>query len=61
MKPKCKLVNTDGNVFSLSSKVHCVLRRAGQNDKSEEFSKRLLACKNYSEALALMAEYVEIH
>ncbi len=59
-KPKCKLTSTDGNVFALAGKVNAALRKAGQSDKCAEFNKRLFSSHSYSEALALMDEYVEI-
>lgn len=60
MKPKCKLINTDGNVFTLAGRVGQALRKAGQGDKVKEFNERLWKCKSYEEALNLMSEYVEI-
>jgi len=59
-KPKCKLVGTDGNVFALTAKVTQALRSAGQDDKCQEFNKRLLVCKSYDDALVLMLEYVDV-
>jgi hypothetical protein len=58
--PKCKLINTDGNIFSLGGIVATALRKAGQGDKVAEFTDRLFNSKDYAAALKLMAEYVEI-
>ena len=59
-KPRCKLTETNGNVFALAGKVNQALRRAGQGDKCEEFNKRLFVSHSYDEALQLMMEYVEV-
>ena len=60
-KPCVKLTGTDGNVFALAGKVNSALRKAGLQDKSIEFRKRLFSeCKSYDEALQLMMEYVEV-
>ena len=59
-KPKCKLVGTDGNVFSLAGRVGAVLKKTGHLLEAEEFYKRLPQCKSYDEALQLMMEYVEV-
>ena len=59
-KPKCKLVGTDGNVFSLAGRVSQALKKAGQPEKAKEFMAKLPQCKNYGEALVLINGYVEI-
>lgn len=59
-KPKCKLVGTDGNVFALAGRVSRVLKQSGQPEKAREFTTKLSQCKNYSEAIVLMGDYVEI-
>ena len=60
-KPKCKLIGTNGNVFTLYGKVREALREAGLYKEREEFSSRLFKCESYDEALALMCEYVDIY
>ena len=59
-KPKCKLVGTDGNVFSIIGKVSQTLKRAGQSDKAKEFTEKAFSSKSYDEVLNLAGEYVEI-
>ena len=59
-KPICQLSGTDGNVFFLASKVSRALKDAGQYDKEVEFSEKLKKCVSYSEAIALMFEYVRV-
>ena len=59
MKPKCKLVGTDGNTFALASRVSSALKKAGMKAEAIEFQQKLFRCKSYNEALCLMLEYVE--
>ena len=61
VKPKCKLVGTDGNVFSLAGRVRQALKHAGQEEQAEEFETRLYKCGSYDAALQLMLEYVEAY
>ena len=60
MKPKCKLVGTDGNVFALAGRVTGVLKKARQYEEAKEFMDKLPKCKSYDEALQLMMEYVDV-
>ena len=60
MKPKCKLVGTDGNAFSLIGKVSKALRSAGQSDKAKEFTSKAFSCASYDALLVLCLEYVEV-
>ena len=63
MKPKCKLIGTDGNVFALAGRVTEALRRSSLPDKVvriHEFKHRLTECPSYDAALRLMQEYVEV-
>lgn len=61
MKPTCKLVGTDGNVFALAGRVGRTLKDHGLRDEAKEFQRRLWSdCHSYADALCLMAEYVEI-
>ena len=60
LKPKCKLIGTDGNVFALAGQVSKVLKAAGQKEKANEFQHKLMRCASYDDALILMGEYVEI-
>ena len=59
-KPVCKLVGSDGNVFAVIGAVCKALRRAGQPDKAEEFSKRAMKSGSYDAVLQLCFEYVEV-
>jgi hypothetical protein len=35
LKPRCRLIGTDGNVFALSRRVTQALKKAGQADKAK--------------------------
>jgi hypothetical protein len=59
-KPVCKLVGTDGNVFSIIGKVSSTLKRAGQHDKATQFMTRAFASDSYEDVLCLCSEYVEV-
>jgi len=60
VKPKCKLLGTDGNVFSIIGRVRRALRRAHQPHRAEEFSRKAHSSKSYDEVLALVGEYVDV-
>ena len=59
-KPKCDLLNCDGNVFSLVGAACRSLERAGQRDKAKELKSKLFSCGSYDQALALIMEYVDV-
>ena len=59
-KPKCKLVGTDGNVFSIIGKVSQTLKRDGQPERAKEFTDRAMKAQNYDEVLCLCSEYVDV-
>ena len=61
MKPKSKLIGTDGNVFSLLSRVTRTLRDNKMYDEIEQCKKRVFASQSYDEALRVMMEYVEVY
>jgi hypothetical protein len=60
-KPRCQLIGTDGNIFSIIGKVQEVLRGAGQKDKAEEVKDRVFQSHSYNEALSICSEYVEVY
>jgi hypothetical protein len=59
-KPKCKLSGTDGNIFALGARASRALRTAGQAAEAKEMQRRIIESRSYDEALAVIAEYVEI-
>ena len=60
IKPKCKLIGEDGNIFNLIGIASRTLRRVGLSDKADEMRERVTKSKSYSEALAIICEYVEV-
>ena len=60
MKPKCKLIGEDGNIFNLMSIASRVLKEAGMKEEAKEMAERIFNSKSYLEALAIISEYVEI-
>lgn len=61
MKPRCKLIGEDGNIFNLMGIAHKTLKEAGLKDKADEMIKRVTSSKSYLEALAIISEYVDIY
>jgi len=59
-KPACKLVGTDGNVFSIIGRVKQALREAGETESASEFVQRAFRAGSYDEVLRLCMEYVEV-
>lgn len=60
MKPKCKLIGTDGNVFAIIGKVSKTLKEAGQPERAKEFVERATSAHSYDEVLAMLDDYVEV-
>lgn len=60
VKPACKLVGTDGNVFSIIGLVKQALKKAGQDGRASEFVKQAFAARSYDEVLALCMDYVDV-
>jgi len=59
-KPVCRLVGTDGNVFSIIGRVQRALKEAGQPERASEFVQRAFQAKSYDEVLGLCTVYVEV-
>jgi len=59
-KPVCKLIGTDGNVFSIIGRVRRALTAAGQEDRAREFVERAFRSGSYDAVLQLCLEYVEV-
>jgi len=60
MKPICKLVGQDGNIFNLINVVSKVLKRNNLHDEAKEMTDRIFNSRSYNEALRIISEYVEI-
>lgn len=59
-KPVCKLVGTDGNVFSIIGNVVKTLKKHNMIAESKEFQQRAFGAESYDEVLALVHEYVDV-
>ena len=59
MKPKCKLVGENGNIFNLMGIAARTLKRAGLREEAEEMVDRITKSQSYDEALRIIMEYVE--
>lgn len=60
LKPKCKLIGEDGNIFFILGRVSRVLKDNGMVDKAKECSDRVMASGSYEQALCIIMEYVEV-
>lgn len=60
LKPKCKLIGEDGNIFFILGRVSRVLKDNGMVDKAKECSDRVMASGSYEQALGIIMEYVEV-
>jgi hypothetical protein len=59
-KPVAKLIEANGNIFNLIGLASQALKRAGQQGQANKMAKEVMACENYHEALATIANYVEV-
>lgn len=59
-KPACKLIGTDGNVFSIIGQVNQALKKAGEGDRACEFVEEAFCSGSYDEVLQLCMDYVEV-
>lgn len=61
MKPKCRLVGEDGNIFHLMGLASKALKEAGLRDESREMTQRITSgAQSYEEAIAIIMEYVDV-
>jgi hypothetical protein len=60
VKPKCKLVGKDGNIFNLMGIASKALKEAGLKEKADEMVQRIMSSKSYDEALGIIMEYVDV-
>lgn len=62
-KPKCKLLGENGNIFNLVGIAARTLKLNNQPDRANEMMHRITQgeAKNYSEALAIICEYVDVY
>ena len=60
IKPDCKLIGEDGNIFNLMGLAARTLRCNGLAEQATEMTGRIYACGSYEEALCIIGEYVNI-
>ena len=59
-KPVAYLIGEDGNIFNLIAIASKSLKKANMPDRANEMRDRVLNSKNYSDALSIIMEYVEV-
>ena len=59
IKPSCKLIGTDGNVFALMGKASQA-KKAGYPEKAKEMLTKIMSGHSYDESLQAIMEYVEV-
>ncbi len=60
MKPVCKLIDQDGNIFNLLGLAVRALRNAGELDKIPEITEKAMQSDSYEKALRIIMDYVEV-
>ena len=60
VKPDCKLVGQDGNIFNLMGIASHTLKQNGMADEAKEKCGRVTKSGSYCEALSIIGEYVNI-
>lgn len=60
MKPKCKLVGQDGNIFNLMSIASRALKEVGLEEEVAEMVDKITKSKSYDAAFRIILEYVEV-
>lgn len=61
MKPKCKLIGENGNIFNLMAIASSVLRENKMSAQANEMQNRIFESKSYDEALSIIMDYVEVY
>ena len=59
-RPNCKLIGTDGNVFSIIGKVSATLKKAGMKDEARDFVNKAFNASSYNAVLVLATQYVRV-
>ena len=60
IKPDCRLIGEDGNIFNLMGLAARTLRHNGLAEQATEMTGRIHECGSYDEALCIIGEYVNI-
>lgn len=59
-KPKCALIGRDGNIFYLMGIASDALIKNNMQEESDEMVERVANAQNYSKALSIIAQYVDV-
>lgn len=60
MKPKCKMIGENGNIFNLMALAARALKEVGKEKEAEQMQNRITKeARSYTEALGIIAEYVD--
>lgn len=60
MKPVCKLIGEDENIFNLIGIARRTLRDADEHEKADEMTELVMRSKSYDEAVSVIMEYVDV-
>ena len=60
MKPECKLIGENGNIFNLCGIAMRTLKREGMRAEADEMVEKVMSADSYDEALSIIGEYVDI-
>lgn len=61
MKPRCRLIGEDGNIYNLMGLASRALKETGESEKAKEMIDRITKeARSYSEALSIIMEYVDV-
>ena len=60
IKPDCKLIGENGNIFNIMGLAARTLRHNGFAEQATEMTDRIHECGSYDEALGIIGEYVNI-
>jgi hypothetical protein len=60
VKPPCKLIGKNGNIFNLLGLASRTLKDAGLDAEVEQMRERVLGSSSYDEALTIIGQYVHV-
>lgn len=60
MKPECKLIGENGNIFNLMGIASNTLKEHGMKEQAEEMKARIRESRSYDDAIQVIMDYVKI-